>query len=100
VFFGTDNDSVGVVWNESGVSLFRHIQAINGSRYDDTLIGNDQNNLFYTEAGQDNVMLRGGDDEVYLGLGNKMVDGGSGLDKVNYSGVGTAITASGDMRLW
>lgn len=100
VFFGTDNDSIGVVWNESGVSLFRHIQAVNGSRYDDTLIGNNQNNLFYTEAGQDNVMLRGGDDEVYLGLGNKMVDGGSGLDKVNYSGVGTAITASGDMRLW
>lgn len=99
VFFGTDNDSVGVVWNEKRCQPIPPYP-VNGSRYDDTLIGNNQNNLFYTEAGQDNVMLRGGDDEVYLGLGNKMVDGGSGVDKMNYSSVGTALTASGDTRLW
>ncbi|ETO12377.1 iron-regulated protein frpC [Reticulomyxa filosa] len=79
-----------------------NIENIYGSRYDDILIGDDQDNMIFGYEGDDEIYGNGGDDVIsggpghnklygedgddvfYLGEGSNQVDGGNGKDTVSY----------------
>ncbi|MEP1143692.1 MAG: Ig-like domain-containing protein [Henriciella sp.] len=58
------------------------IENIQGTRYSDRLIGNDENNDIYASGDDDFVDAKGGDDYVVTGLGNNTVFGGDGNDRI------------------
>jgi hypothetical protein len=58
-----------------------NIQNVAGSHFNDTLIGNDQDNVFTTYGGRDTILCNGGNDTVRIvGLQDpaSTIDGGSG----------------------
>jgi hypothetical protein len=74
-----NSPAVGTATGTGGVL---NIQGVVGSRHDDTLIGNDQNNTFQTYGGRDVLQGNGGDD-VFRIVGPaqdpaSILDGGSG----------------------
>ena len=58
----------------------RSIENIHGSRYDDTLIGNNGRNFISGEGGYDTIYGRGGDDRLRGTLENDVIYGGFGDD--------------------
>jgi Ca2+-binding RTX toxin-like protein len=80
---------------EVGGDYLLNIENLNGSRYDDFLIGNNQNNIIRGGMGDDLLIggagddtLSGGDgnDTFYGGEGADRIDGGEGIDTVVYEG--------------
>jgi hypothetical protein len=73
-----NSPAVGTATATGGVL---NIQSLYGSRYGDTLIGNDQDNFFQTYGGRDVVRGNGGNDTIHL-VGAQdpasIIDGGSG----------------------
>ena len=81
-----------------GVDTLSNIEDISGSALDDTLIGNNQNNIIYGNTGRDIIMstasngvgansLYGGEDNdtFIAGAGNDYIDGGTGVDTIDFS---------------
>ena len=68
--------STGLATGAMGSDTLSGIENIEGSAYNDTLIGSDTANEIKAEAG---------DDVIDGGLGNDVLDGGEGIDKVLYS---------------
>ena len=78
-----------------------NIEDVTGTGGNDTLVGNSQANQLYGGAGNDTIAGGGGADSIYGGAGNDYitagagasVDGGSGTDTLDVSGMGqTHIT--------
>jgi Ca2+-binding RTX toxin-like protein len=65
-----------------GTDTFIGIEHITANYGDDTLIGNDAGNWFWTFNGTDTLTGNGGDDMFTVGLGTKVIDGGTGADTV------------------
>ena len=80
------------------------IESVEGSGSADTLIGDDESNMFEGGAGDDRLSGRGGGDTVDGGSGEDAVYGGQGLDFASFaserSGVGVhADLAEGRARI-
>ena len=73
------------------------IEGIHGSKYNDTLIGDDNANIIYTNNGNDTVSAGGGNDKVVMGEGFSKADGGAGTDLLSYGSMQHAVTV--DMSL-
>ena len=83
-FVANNNDAVG--------DILTNIEGIHGSKYNDWLTGDGEDNILYGNAGSDrleggdgNDYLYGGDgdDELYGGEGNDWIDGGRGNDRID-----------------
>ncbi|SFU17169.1 Hemolysin-type calcium-binding repeat-containing protein, partial [Pseudovibrio denitrificans] len=62
-----------------------NFETIEGSSYNDVLIGDEQNNSFYGHRGNDRLEGKGGNDTLNAyGGGNDFLDGGSGFDIARY----------------
>ncbi len=93
----------------SGWDSLRNIEYIQGSNFDDELIGNTQANFLWGKNGNDkldggignddldggagNDVLNGGagDDWFWGGLGNDVLNGGAGYDTSNYEGANKGL---------
>ncbi|WP_169567990.1 matrixin family metalloprotease [Sneathiella limimaris] len=64
---GVDVDLAAGVSVSEGIVRISTVEAIRGSAYDDTMAGDDKDNLFYVNLGNDIVRGGGGVDTVYLG---------------------------------
>lgn len=65
-----------------GTDTFVGIEHITANYGDDTLIGNEDGNWFWTFSGTDRLTGNGGDDLFTVGLGTKILNGGTGSDTV------------------
>lgn len=61
------------------------VEIINGSQFDDVLIGDSGNNSLYGEYGDDTLIGGGGDDYFLTGPGDDIVDGGAGNDVLGFN---------------
>jgi Ca2+-binding RTX toxin-like protein len=62
-----------------------NIQGLFGSAGNDTLTGDNNNNLLYGNAGNDTLLGMGGNDTIDGGQGADYMDGGSGNNTVDYT---------------
>lgn len=92
---------------KGGISTFENLV---GSRFDDTLTGDNQANRIEGGAGKDSLAGAGGDDVLVGGAGADALAGGAGLDTADYAtslgavnvdldGTGTGNDAQGDTYL-
>ncbi|MBT9096946.1 hypothetical protein KFZ76_04360 [Methylovulum psychrotolerans] len=70
------------------------IENINGSPYNDTLIGTAANNILLGGAGNDTLSGGAGDDILTGGLGNDVLNGGNGVDTVLYGTATAGVTVN------
>ena len=74
------------------------IEGATGTEFDDTLIGDDNDNFLEGLGGNDTIEGRGGNDRIRPGAGNDIVDGGEGdRDTIDYRGEGGASGAVVDL---
>ncbi|MFS8180284.1 calcium-binding protein [Pseudovibrio denitrificans] len=70
-----------------------NINAIIGSWYDDVIIGDDNDNYLFAQAGNDHLEGGAGDDELNAYAdGSDYLDGGEGNDTVRYRWASSAVT--------
>ena len=67
-----------------------NIENVNGSNYDDVIIGDDFNNIIKGTLGNDTLHGRAGKDTIYGGDGNDVLHSGANGDKL-YGGAGSDI---------
>jgi len=90
-----------------GTDVLISIENVQGSIYDDKLVGNNEANILQGMAGDDSVeggLIGGGGNDTLLGgegddwlrgdAGNDSLDGGSGSDVVFYEGAASGINAN------
>ncbi|QNM83498.1 calcium-binding protein [Sphingomonas sabuli] len=77
-----------------GVDTLSDFEDITGTFNNDTLIGDDQNNVLDGAIGDDQVLGGGGNDIIYAYLGNDFVDGGDQNDIV-YANDGSDVLLGG-----
>lgn len=95
--------STGIAVGDGSDTLV-NIQGLVGSRFDDTLIGDDSAwNSLYGEEGNDTLLGQGGSDFLVGGVGDDTIDGGLGVDIASsYQATGPIVanlaagTATGD----
>ncbi len=71
-----------------------NFQAFEGSTLDDTLIGDDGNNVLSGLSGRDSLVGAGGDDLFYAGPDASTYDGGPGRDTVSFQALAPAATVA------
>jgi Ca2+-binding RTX toxin-like protein len=79
---------------QGGRDTLLNIELINGSAYNDTLIGNSVNNSFAGGSGNDVMNGDGGNDSFNGGLGNDTLNGGAGIDIANYQNATSAVNVN------
>ena len=77
-----------------GADSIAGFENVLGSPYDDTLIGNAQNNRLEGGAGADTLRGASGADTLIGGPGPDLLDGGDGFDLVDYSDRSTPLTVT------
>ncbi len=97
VFDYTMADPDGYIYAQEG--FFYSIERVEGSNYDDTLIGDDEINLFSGLEGNDTISGGGGDDWLFGKKGADILDGGAGHDVV-VGGHDFDIISGGDGDDW
>ncbi len=73
---------------------YKNIEDIRGSKFGDTLIGDDNANVIYAGKGQDIIQAGGGNDKIYSGGGYDTIDGGAGADTLSYLQSWAAVTVN------
>lgn len=113
VFFTTATGSVTVDLNNgktsgtgTDIDTLVDIEDAEGSRFDDTLIGNDEDNFLWGVEGLDTLDGKAGSDVLGGAFGNDSLDGGAGFDYASYTragkrtrvdlGAGTASVRGGE----
>jgi Ca2+-binding RTX toxin-like protein len=95
---GSGNDTASYITATSGVAAsliaktgwlgdatgdqFISIENLEGSNYDDFLIGDDSNNILTGLDGDDTLQGEGGDDQLFGGIGKDILRGGRGNDQL------------------
>ncbi|WP_202679954.1 calcium-binding protein [Skermanella mucosa] len=74
--------NAGTATGADGTDTLTSIEAVAGSAFDDTLIGNWAVNFLAGNAGNDVLRGSGGDDWLSGGAGNDILDGGTGADRM------------------
>lgn len=82
-----------------GMDTLLNTEAISGSVFSDTLIGDDNDNWFFIGGAgvdhhtvtSDTISGNGGNDLIVAGLGNHILDGGTGTDTLGFTWVRTEI---------
>jgi len=69
----------------------RHIEAIQGTGFADTLAGDGGPNALYGGDGPDRIEGRGGNDSLIGGAGDDLIDGAEGIDVALYSEAAGAV---------
>jgi Ca2+-binding RTX toxin-like protein len=69
-----------------GMDTLTGIENVSGTAYDDTLIGDGNNNWIWGEGGSDYLQGGGGNDLVETDTGNSLLDGGTGNDTAAFVG--------------
>ncbi len=67
---------------------------LTGSKFNDSLIGDDQYNVITGLAGNDHIEGKGGNDILIGGAGADYLDGGSGIDLADYRGSSAGVFVS------
>ncbi|MFN4056650.1 MAG: calcium-binding protein [Roseinatronobacter sp.] len=113
---GSGNDTVDYTPAASGVTaslltglgtrgmanghVYRSIENLTGSNFNDVLEGDDAANILYGLEGNDTIFGLAGDDLIFGGLGRDQLFGGSGIDTINGGpGADTIDGGSGNDRL-
>jgi len=97
---GEGADLIGYVRSRAGVTInletniasggdaegdtIRSIEKVDGSRFDDTLIGNESANTLRGFDGDDEIYGKAGNDFLFGEIGADLLDGGEGADLVGY----------------
>ena len=77
---------------QGGTDTLVAIQSVNGSQFDDIVVGNASPNLLRGFGGADRMFGRDGNDQLEGGQGNDTIDGGAGNDLIDgQDGTDTAI---------
>ncbi|MEM9966696.1 MAG: DUF4214 domain-containing protein [Pseudomonadota bacterium] len=74
-----------------------NIEEVFGSRFADTVAGDDNANLFQTNNGDDLILGLGGDDIVFSGSGEDTVEAGVGDDSIFAMGGNATLDGGSDM---
>lgn len=94
--------------NGENPALVINIQGISGGIYNDTLIGNHEDNLLHGNDGDDTLEGRRGNDRLLGGIGNDTIyetsdsgndtyDGGSGRDTIDFTAASHGVTVRLDL---
>ena len=86
-------DADGVITNhyDGHISTF---EDLTGSKFDDSLIGDDQYNVIRGLAGNDHIEGKAGNDTLIGGAGADFLDGGDGIDLADYSASQGGVTVN------
>jgi len=95
----TVNLATGTSSGADGNDSLTGIEALSGSNFDDTLIGDDGANSLTGRTGNDTLIGGGGDDFLRGGAGNDVMDGGSGFDRVSHYGTNITHGVTVDLRI-
>jgi Ca2+-binding RTX toxin-like protein len=78
----------------AGFDTLFSIENLSGSKFNDTLTGNNAGNYLKGGAGMDTLNGAGGADTLDGGAGKDALNGGSGLDWASYESAGSAVKVS------
>jgi Ca2+-binding RTX toxin-like protein len=88
-----------------GMDTLIGIENVSGTTFNDTLIGDANNNWIWGEGGNDNLQGGGGNDLVETDTGNSTLDGGTGNDTAAFvgsdsftSGVAVSLALQGSVQ--
>jgi hypothetical protein len=76
----------GDVANVGTDTITGGVNSVQGSNFNDTLIGGTGNELFFGGSGNDSISTGGGSDQITGQAGNDTIDGGTGTDIAFYTG--------------
>lgn len=79
---------------EAAGDTISNIDAILGSAYNDTMVGDGGYNYFSGGAGNDSLSTGDGNDGLYGGLGADTLNGGNGTDIIDFSSATSAVTVN------
>jgi len=102
-----DLNIVGVAQDTGhGMDTLTGIENVSGTAYNDTLIGDANNNWIWGEGGDDNLQGGGGNDLIAVDPGNSTLDGGADNDTAGFfgqdlftSGVNVSLALQGGAQL-
>lgn len=77
---------------EANGDTLSSIENASGGSGDDTIVGNNDANILYGDAGNDTLSGGDGDDVIHGGAGADVMSGGSGLDLLSYGGLLDGVT--------
>lgn len=72
--------------------LFVNFEDIVGSRYSDVIIGDDHDNKIWGLSGNNTLIGNGGNDHFFVEDGSNMINGGEGVNIIDYSNYNQRIT--------
>ncbi|SDM85099.1 VCBS domain-containing protein [Afipia sp. GAS231] len=82
----------GDVANVGTDTITGGVNSVQGSNFNDTLIGSAANESFFGGSGNDSISAGGGNDTITGGAGNDIIDGGAGTDMAIYTGPSASYT--------
>jgi len=90
------NLATGIASNDGqgGADTLIGIEMVGGSNYNDTIIGDANDNSIWSGLGNDSISGGAGNDNITGGLGNDTLDGGDGWDWVRYDDATSAVTVN------
>jgi len=72
-------------FDNGSVDYYANIENVIGSSGNDLIVGSSDNNILNGNGGSDTIYGMGGNDSFIAGKGSAYLDGGTGIDKVDYS---------------